>query len=296
MVSIIVPVYNVEEYLSRCIDSILAQTFTEFELLLIDDGSTDSSGIICDEYKNKDDRIRVFHKKNGGVSSARNIGIENANGDWLAFVDSDDYVYSTFLETYVELYSGEVELCILGIVPDYSISAEYKITNTSIDYNGDLKGALSLLYNCKMFGSLCNKCFKKSVIDKNDLRFNELYRFREDEEFLLRYMSHVKQVAATTMQSYVYIVPDWNKYNNSENLLTLCSMYRSVLSIYEGKANNITDLYQTELYKEYLSLLRIDKYKSMKQLFVVISTIGWHIFRFSPFKELCKKIIEFVRK
>ena len=147
-----------------------------------------------------------------------------------------------------------------------------------------------------MFGIYSYTRDKYVVIDKNDLRFNELYRFREDEEFLLRYMSHVKQVAATTMQSYVYIVPDWNKYNNSENLLTLCSMYRSVLSIYEGKANNITDLYQTELYKEYLSLLRIDKYKSMKQLFVVISTIGWHIFRFSPFKELCKKIIEFVRK
>ena len=91
-ISVIVPVYNTEKYLHRCIDSILAQTFTDFELLLIDDGSTDNSGTICDEYATKDSRVRVFHKKNGGVSSARNLGVDNAKGEWVTFVDSDDCV------------------------------------------------------------------------------------------------------------------------------------------------------------------------------------------------------------
>ena len=90
--SVIVPVYKVEKYLVRCIDSILAQTFVDFELLLIDDGSPDKSGDICDEYACKDTRIRVFHKENGGVSSARNLGLENVRGNILTFIDADDWI------------------------------------------------------------------------------------------------------------------------------------------------------------------------------------------------------------
>ena len=96
-VSIIVPVYNVEKYLQRCIESILTQTETDFELLLIDDGSKDKSGLICDEYAQKDKRVNVIHKENGGVSSARNLGIEKANGEWICFIDADDYVRQDFL-------------------------------------------------------------------------------------------------------------------------------------------------------------------------------------------------------
>lgn len=95
--SIIVPVYNVEKYLNRCIDSILSQAFKDFEVLLIDDGSKDKSGVICDEYAKKDNRVRVFHKGNGGVSSARNVGLDEAEGEWVCFVDSDDYLLPTAL-------------------------------------------------------------------------------------------------------------------------------------------------------------------------------------------------------
>ena len=101
-VSIIVPVYNVEKYLHRCVDSILLQTFTDFELLLIDDGSTDKSVGICDKYALKDRRIRVFHKKNGGVSSARNLGIKKSNGVYILFVDSDDYLSPSHLNNYIK--------------------------------------------------------------------------------------------------------------------------------------------------------------------------------------------------
>ena len=91
-ISIIVPVYNSEKTLNRCVDSILSQTFQDWELLLIDDGSTDRSGKLCDEYALKDQRIKVFHKKNGGVSSARNIGLDHAKGEWITFIDSDDEI------------------------------------------------------------------------------------------------------------------------------------------------------------------------------------------------------------
>lgn len=96
-ISVIVPVYNVEKYLSLCIDSILSQTFTDFELLLVDDGCTDKSGEICDGYAKTDARIKVFHTENRGVSAARNLGIKEASADWICFVDSDDWVEKKFL-------------------------------------------------------------------------------------------------------------------------------------------------------------------------------------------------------
>lgn len=100
MISIIVPVYNVEKWLRSCIDSILSQTYTDFELLLIDDGSTDMSGSICDEYASKDSRVQVFHQENGGVTSARRLGVEMAKGEWVSFVDADDELYVDALDVF----------------------------------------------------------------------------------------------------------------------------------------------------------------------------------------------------
>lgn len=98
-ISVIVPVYNDEKWLRRCVDSILTQTYTDFELLLVDDGSTDGSGAICDEYTAKDSRVHVFHQPNGGVSSASNLGLDNARGEWISFVDSDDWMDMNYLES-----------------------------------------------------------------------------------------------------------------------------------------------------------------------------------------------------
>ena len=112
-ISIIIPVYNAAKFLHKCINSILAQTFQDFEILLINDGSTDESGAICDRYTLTDNRIRVFHKENGGVSSARNIGLRNACGEWIYFVDSDDTIYNDCLETLISQTSDDVD-CVTG--------------------------------------------------------------------------------------------------------------------------------------------------------------------------------------
>ncbi|MDU2552528.1 MAG: glycosyltransferase family 2 protein, partial [Staphylococcus epidermidis] len=112
-ISIIVPVYNVENYLKKCVESILSQTFTDFELLLVDDGSTDSSGEMCDELKRLDERIKVIHKENGGLSSARNAGIDVAKGKYLTFVDSDDYIDTHMLEVlYKNMVHEDADLSI----------------------------------------------------------------------------------------------------------------------------------------------------------------------------------------
>ena len=115
-ISIIVPVYNVEKYLRKCVDSILNQTFKDFELILVDDGSIDTSGKICDEYNLKDNRIKVIHKENGGLSSARNAGLDIAQGEYIGFVDSDDWIE---LDMYEELYKickeNDTDVGIVGI-------------------------------------------------------------------------------------------------------------------------------------------------------------------------------------
>ena len=121
MISVIVPVYNTEKYLRRCIDSILAQTYSDFELILIDDGSTDNSGKICDDYAEKDNRIVVIHQDNKGQAIARNVGLdyvfEKDNSEWISFVDSDDCIHGRYLET---LLAAGIKNCVKISVCDYT--------------------------------------------------------------------------------------------------------------------------------------------------------------------------------
>lgn len=118
-ISVIVPVYNAEKYIEECVSSIINQSFSDFELLLIDDGSTDSSGALCDSFAEKDSRIKVFHKKNEGVSSARNFGIEKSVGKWIVFIDSDDYVDKDYLKSlYVQSQNCDIVSCGFYIVDE----------------------------------------------------------------------------------------------------------------------------------------------------------------------------------
>lgn len=121
LISVIVPIYNTEKYLRRCVDSILAQSYIDFELLLVNDGSVDGSAKICDEYAEADSRVRVFHKTNGGVSSARSLGLDNARGEWIAFVDSDDCIDEHFLSVMTENMSPDVDLIISSVSNNWYI-------------------------------------------------------------------------------------------------------------------------------------------------------------------------------
>lgn len=208
-VSVIVPVYNTEKYLARCIDSILAQTFTDFELILVDDGSTDNSGKICDEYAQKDSRIVVIHKENGGVSSARNKGIDVAQGDWISFVDSDDEYYNNhslkFLYSNIsdntELVIGGYECCNEKSDITYQISNDIKEVLTPIE-------GLKLYYNPQYYnylGYACIKLYNRKFILKNDLKFDERLAYNEDGLFYIQYCSLMKgNIVYTTTPFYKY--------------------------------------------------------------------------------------------
>lgn len=177
-VSVIVPVYNAEKYLHRCIDSILAQTFTDFELLLIDDGSKDSSGTICDEYAKKDSRIRVFHKPNGGVSSARNVGLDNAKGEWIAFADSDDWVEYDMLECMLE--KANLEKAYIVIADYFEDYADKKIKVCHNFESLKPRYIISKLMQGDIIGSTWNKFFSRHLFIDNSIRFIDGIDYCED--------------------------------------------------------------------------------------------------------------------
>lgn len=193
--SIIIPIYNAEQFIRRCIDSILEQTYTDFELLLIDDGSTDDSSRICDVYSENDSRIKVFHKKNGGVSSARNVGLDNANGEWIVFIDSDDAINNQYLSV---TKKATVDLILTGC--DYYgatyIKDKIKITDSTLSHFYE-----NYLQTLQMRVPWA-KFYKRSLIE--NLRFNESYKVGEDTLFVLSYLRRVKSMSVTNNTSYIY--------------------------------------------------------------------------------------------
>lgn len=180
-ISVICPVYKAEKYIHRCVDSILAQTFTDFELLLIDDGSPDRSGKICDEYVQKDNRIRVIHQENKGVSASRNTGLEVAKGDYIIHVDSDDWVETKMLdEMYNTIKSSNSDLLIVDYICNYNKRDIYKI---QAPHRNDAISILHDILEGKLHGSCWNKLIKKGIIDKYNMRFPLNINFGEDTIF-----------------------------------------------------------------------------------------------------------------
>lgn len=209
-ISIIVPVYKVEQYLPKCIDSILSQTYQNWELLLIDDGSPDRSGEICDEYAKKDSRVRVFHKENGGVSSARNLGLDNARGEWITFSDSDDEMFPYALSNYMQIAQKDSNIDIIkcGYVK-YN-----ELDNTETVYScdeecisNDKSIIVQILNNSSSYhGFLWNECIRKSCI--SDLRFDESITWNEDNLFSYKCFIVARKIAISPQLVYLYKIRD----------------------------------------------------------------------------------------
>lgn len=203
MISIVVPVYKAEQHVGRCVDSILAQSFTNFEIILIDDGSPDRSGIICDEFAKSDERIRVIHKKNGGVSSARNAGIEVSSGEWLCFVDSDDYIVPTYLEDFC--IAGGQDLLIQGYKKEYQNGMVecFGFDNCTSDSIPEILSYTELNY---IINSPCFKLFKKQIVKENNIKFDEKTSYGEDHLFVLDYLKHIHNINYSNSKGYIYTV------------------------------------------------------------------------------------------
>ncbi len=175
--SILIPAYNVEQYIGECIESILCQTYDAFELIIIDDGSCDATGKICDRYAVRDDRIRVFHIENAGVSAARNIGIEKSTGEWILFVDSDDTIEPSTLQKGYD--------CISNAVKDVDL-IQFGSSNSTNSY--PLTDKQSAISSGKLRVNACANFFKNSIIKKHSIRFIEGLRLGEDQLFTFTYI------------------------------------------------------------------------------------------------------------
>lgn len=216
-ISVIVPIFNMQKCMQRCIDSVLAQSYTDFEVLLVDDGSTDCSGIICEEYAQMDSRVRVFHKPNGGLSSARNCGMDNALGEWITFCDPDDYVFPDWLENYNLDNVDGVQLIQQGAETDEQEFYYHGRLSSrcGFDYQGGPVGYILNLSDSKVFGYTWMKAYKTDIIRENNLHFDERIKLKEDEVFLFKYLSFVSEVRSFDRQGYFYYVPNWNnKYSS----------------------------------------------------------------------------------
>ena len=200
-ISIIVPVYKVEQYLPKCIDSILAQTFQDWELLLVDDGSPDNSGKICDEHAQMDNRIRVYHKDNEGVSTARNLGLDNACGEYVMFVDSDDWLSTDCLQVCVdEIEKSKLDALQFGFISIYENMETPRVKVQTLPLTGE-EYVQANSFNVCVGGGV----YKRDIIEENNLRFPKELKLAEDQIFILSYFKHTHRIKYLDRAMYYYL-------------------------------------------------------------------------------------------
>lgn len=226
-VSIVIPVYNVEKYLARCIQSVINQTYENIEIILVDDGSMDSSGKLCDTYKMRDNRIKVIHQRNLGVSAARNVGLDLAEGDSITFIDADDYVAENYIETLVNLMKKEkAEISILSYKMTSNYNTEiFKMKSTNVEkiYTG--KDACRNMMLARDFDScVCCKLVNRDVIGEK--KFDTNFSIGEDLDFFYRVFLDTKNVVFKNQVGYAYFQHNSNTINRitKENLLSLAKI------------------------------------------------------------------------
>ncbi len=197
--------YNTGDRLVRCLDSILSQLFADWELILVDDGSTDSSPVLCDRYTEKDSLVRVIHTGNSGVSSARNRGVSESKGDWLCFVDSDDWLDDNYLNGFCSRIPDGADLIMQGYIKERcGIEIGRRHIREGFSSKKDIP-AYSLENDLIEFGSPCCKLFKRAIIEQNDIAFPTGYSYGEDTIFFFRYLNYCESLSCVGKEGYHYV-------------------------------------------------------------------------------------------
>lgn len=250
-VSIIIPVYNAENFLTRCVESVLSQEYTDFELILVDDGSTDGSGSLCDGFAERDGRVRVIHKENTGVSDSRNIAIDHARGKYLQFLDSDDWLTKDATRLFVS--SAESSGC------DMVIADFYRVSGDNLSHKGDIEkeGLLTrqefaalMMENPADFyyGVLWNKFYKRKLVEKLHLRMDPEISWCEDFIFNLEYIRHCKSIYALQAPIYYYVKTKGSLVNSQG--ASINNTIRMKLNVFEYYHQFYKDIYDEESYDD----------------------------------------------
>lgn len=245
LISILMPVYNGQEYLEETVLSILNQSYKEFELIIIDDGSSDNTKAICDNLEKVDKRIKIIHKKNTGVSHTRNVALDNASGEYIAFIDSDDSVYKDYLKillSSMEKSNGQLAVC--GF-KERKISANGQVEELSrvfcpkeVIAMEDMKDLIMDFGNSGLLNPLWNKLYSREIIEKNNIRFKEDVETGEDFIFNLQYFRKIKNICFSKEELYYYI----RRNNNSITYQYIDNMYEKGLEIHGLLENFLKDM------------------------------------------------------
>lgn len=244
LVSIIVPIYNAEKTIDRCINSILNQEYKDFELILLNDGSTDASGLICDAYAEKDKRIRVLHKENTGVSHTRNLGIAMARGEYLQFLDSDDWITPDATRFFVR--AAMENQCDMVIADFYRVIGERVSQKGSIEEEGIMT---RVDYAVKMmqkpadfyYGVLWNKLYKRSIIENYQLSMDNSISWCEDFMFNLEYVRHTNTIYALKIPVYYYVKTKGSLVSQGISMKKTIQMKRTVFACYNDFYKDVFD-------------------------------------------------------
>lgn len=228
-ISVIVPIYKAEKYLPKCIDSILGQTFSDFELILVDDGSPDGCGAICDEYEKKDSRLCVIHLENGGVAAARNAGLDIARGEWVAFCDSDDYWAADYLEVmYGELLKtgADIVSCSFSVVSEDGTelrAIRYEARTADITTQEQRNTLIIVdIPGFQWAWSVWTKLFRRELIQTHGIRFR--FAFAEDLAFLLECCLYCKKMVSIDYKGYYYYIHEDSAMQFGKDILRLNEM------------------------------------------------------------------------
>lgn len=240
LVSVIVPVYNVEKYLNRCVESIVQQTYKYLEIILVDDGSPDKCPNICDEWSKRDDRILVIHKTNGGLSDARNAGLSIATGEYIAFVDSDDWIHAEYIEhLYTAIKNHKVDIAACDIYWVYMESTLDEINKPMVKVYST-EEALETLINGETFRAVAwNKLYHKDLLNGE---LFEVGRYHEDEFFTYRILAKSKRMAFVNEKLYYYFQREGSIMNS------ISSKHLDALDAYIYRINYFENHY-SKLYK-----------------------------------------------
>lgn len=234
LISVIVPVYKVEDYLNRCIESIVEQTYSQLEIILVDDGSPDNCPFMCDAWAKKDDRIQVIHKKNGGLSDARNAGMLIASGKYIAFVDSDDWIHSQYIEllyTAIKKYDADIAGCDIRWVYDDSIQCEH-VSAMMESYTSE--EALETLIKGIGFRAVAwNKLYNRRLLQDE---YFAIGRYHEDEFFTYKILAKTERLAFVNAELYFYFQREGSIMNSSSSKhLDVLDAYLERLAFLQNK-------------------------------------------------------------
>ena len=239
-ISVIIPIYNAESFLNECLVSIQEQTFSDYEAWLIDDGSTDNSGTICDNFAANNKLFHVIHKKNGGVSSARNAGLEKANGEWICFIDADDTVEKEYLSTLYQFANMQKDILIIQGFKTFLADNTYidkRFTNQLYNSSEVYKTFQDL--NINRCGYPFGKLYNAEIIRHHHLRFVESIHYAEDVMFMLTYLTHCSAIQTVEGMNYNYYIR-----KNIQSLSKRIFVFESEYACYQLYLKRIGELKQ----------------------------------------------------